>query len=668
MPKYLTAARLQVAVTRLGSARVNTRFVDFLVTKRALKIANSDQVILSVNDVTLQRAITELMSVYPYDYHANKTIDAPLINVFGTSAHDDEGFRTNKYRSNGTAVTVPHWREVVEIIGKRPRSIRLRPAYLQHLRELLIKGAGELPRLDDTAVWLFRHSSVDSLGGTITELVTTAVSERLGLTLAELTVLFGQPPNASSAETADDLATADEVADPASYLPTASTPTSEISTTATSSDRCSVPLVLAVASRGFAILTGPSGTGKSRGAIHLAQGVEAVLGLAPGSSYAFTAVGADWVDSRPLLGYRNPFGPPRPIATGFTNETYQLTECVRLLLRASDNSVTSPVPHFLILDEMNLSHVERYMSSLLSVIEANRSVTAISRRIPLLDSQTVSLIADVLEFQSPGLQETEVARNLARNNQPLFIPSNLFIVGTVNVDETTYMFSPKVLDRAHVLELEPPDPSAYLAGTIASAEMIQVSAAVNLLRWAADVNNRADLFDKPSDFLKNACEDIGLAPVDGEEILAATSTLLKGAQVLLGPVGFAFGIRVINDVLIYVASWLRAMHHVRNGDPSFFEDWPQALDRAFVQKILPKLHGNRRQLGESLASLGAFLGGGHRDSSPPARYQLGDGPTISIEPQAALDLGAESQMEDSRAKLERMQRQLSSTGYVSFVR
>src|SRR5262249_7052966 len=122
-------------------------------------------------------------------------------------------------------------------------------------------------------------------------------------------------------------------------------------------------------------------------------------------------VGADWTSSEQVLGYADALNPKR----------YELRPTLELLLHASDTA-RSDMPHVLILDEMNLSHVERYFSELLSVME------------------TVAPI----ELYSGSLRDGVPAS--------LTLPKNLFIAGTVNVDETTYLFSPKVLDRANVVE------------------------------------------------------------------------------------------------------------------------------------------------------------------------------------------------------------------------
>ncbi len=85
---------------------------------------------------------------------------------------------------------------------------------------------------------------------------------------------------------------------------------------------------------------------------------------------------------------------------------------------------------FLILDEMNLSHVERYFADFLSGFESNEKI----------------------HLHSNG-NETQT---ISKKNIPekIRLPDNLFVIGTVNVDETTYMFSPKVLDRANVIEIK----------------------------------------------------------------------------------------------------------------------------------------------------------------------------------------------------------------------
>lgn len=212
-------------------------------------------------------------------------------------------------------------------------------------------------------------------------------------------------------------------------------------------------LVAALTAKNFAILTGPSGTGKSRAALKLAEGLQRhYAGQVEGSIFELIAVGPDWTSPKRLLGFRTPFGKERKLPDGTSShESYEITDTIRLMLRAS-HSDAADIPHFLIFDEMNLSHVERYFAPFLSLMEAAGILDAESG-ISLLGADELKLIAAVLEAENPGTREAAAATAMIAEGRDFILPPNLFFVGTVNVDETTYMFSPKVLDRAHVIEI-----------------------------------------------------------------------------------------------------------------------------------------------------------------------------------------------------------------------
>ena len=191
----------------------------------------------------------------------------------------------------------------------------------------------------------------------------------------------------------------------------------------------------ALQTKGFVILSGISGTGKTR----LAQAFADMLPQpAVGTNHLFVPVRPDWRESKSLLGYYNPL-------TG----TYEWTPSLRFLLRAVQSYETRDgLAWFVILDEMNLAHVEYYFADLLSVLESGRDE----------DGWTCEPLrlgySDDAEGNLPPCE--------------LKLPPNLYIVGTVNVDETTHAFSPKVLDRAFTLELTDVDfrqyqPTASLA-------------------------------------------------------------------------------------------------------------------------------------------------------------------------------------------------------------
>ncbi|HLA14588.1 MAG TPA: hypothetical protein VJZ25_06145, partial [Gemmatimonadaceae bacterium] len=142
------------------------------------------------------------------------------------------------------------------------------------------------------------------------------------------------------------------------------------------------------------------------------------------------AVRSDWTDPRGLIGYENPL-------TG----TYTRTELISLLLRAQEDPEH---PYVVILDEMNLARVEYYFSDFLSAMELRDGTIALRER-------TVSDVVD----EEEGETDLEVPARLA-------LPRNLLLIGTVNIDETTHAFSPKVLDRANVIVFNEVDVQRFL--------------------------------------------------------------------------------------------------------------------------------------------------------------------------------------------------------------
>ena len=147
-------------------------------------------------------------------------------------------------------------------------------------------------------------------------------------------------------------------------------------------------------------------------------------------NYVVVPVRPDWVDNRGLLGYLNPL----------TSE-YSTTPFLNLLLRARDEEKRAeaagenPHPFFVILDEMNLARVEHYFSDFLSALESGEDI-------PLHENEAIES------------GESESGPQVPRK---LKVPGNVLFTGTVNVDETTYMFSPKVLDRAFTIEFDQVD-------------------------------------------------------------------------------------------------------------------------------------------------------------------------------------------------------------------
>jgi 5-methylcytosine-specific restriction endonuclease McrBC GTP-binding regulatory subunit McrB len=434
----------------------------------------------------------------------------------------------------------------------------------------------------------------------------------------------------------------------------------------------SLPLTNALCTKPFVILTGPSGTGKSKIAIELASAFDYGSAIPPSlkksqvrpaTCLAYVPVGADWTDQKNLLGYSNPFGSKRLVNGSETYLTYEVTEALRLVLRAMHPEYRY-MPHFLVLDEMNLSHVERYFSSFLSLMEAARS-TADSNSFELISRNDLQLICEVLQAQGNSPMEVEAAKALLEEQYGLPFPANLFVIGTVNIDETTYMFSPKVLDRAFVMEMKSINPSIYLEEqevAVGSAdskmEMIAGVQAAELFRQSIKRRTQGSWErQKPVEILKAVATKTGVDAETLDALISGVNLTLSGSYQLLEPVGFGFGYRVVNEVCQYLAVWLEAKHLQTEGAESFASQWSLALDDAVMMKVLPKLHGNRRQLGDSLKALADFF------SQKVASYQIGSAEPVKIEDKNKLNFSLPA----SQQKAEQLYRLLQGSGYTTFI-
>lgn len=671
MGTFLNADTIKIAVRRLGDSLAQTGIHDFLVLKRASVLSKSPKVILSERNQHFMQAIEELTSCNePLGAALDKTWHLPpYINVFGTAKHSKGPFRSAKFTSNGPADTVSKsrpWQSLVEVHDERPRSVTFLSNYLKHAKSVLLKAqspSNELPRLTDAAIWFFRATDISTLAaskdrkGLLSSLVHEFVAA-LHLTKEEM-ALFFVDASAIDESLYPEVMTSESVASPISYL----TPGSVEATPVTeSADRVSWNLAVSLAAKEFVILTGLSGTGKTRGAIRLSAAVTA----GATQPVELIPVAADWNDPRPLLGYRHPFGRATNAAgQSALADTYEITPALRLILRASHPD-SERIPHFLILDEMNLSHVERYFSPVLSLLEAARSTSRAST-VPLIPAADTQLIASVLERESPDSLEAKAAAIQAAQGAGIGIPGNLFIVGTVNVDETTYMFSPKVLDRAHVFEVASMSPLEFVTGTGAAEELVPASAALELLQWSIERRDESERTDGAMDLLESVHADAGLAPAALDAIKSALKCALEGSHVLLGPIGFGLGYRVVRECFDYVATCLRLAVLLGWTPEQIQAAWPHWIDRAILQKVLPKLHGNRLQLTGPLTAAMAFFAGGTITTEPRAAYQMAGGNEVGIGESLKLSFGAPAALPLCIKKLSRMLWRVETTGYAGFI-
>lgn len=345
-------------------------------------------------------------------------------------------------------------------------------------------------------------------------------------------------------------------------------------------------LVSALASKPFVILAGTTGTGKTKTIRDLAMKINPITSE-PTFNHAFIPVEAGWTDGRHLLGYKNPFGR--------SGENYVSTKLIDTLLKANYPEY-SDIPFFIILDEMNLSHVEMYFSKFLSVMETSRDTTPE----PVLGLEELHLLYK--SGATDPIQTTYILN--AIDNKGLYLTDNIFFIGTVNMDETTYMFSPKVLDRSFVIQYAPPLPST-VGHQFSIEERDMLAASTKALSTFLTNNSDVELSAEYDEYLDELYESLGK---------------------------FKFGPRTTNEVRRYISICSKVSHDFQ--PHKSYSGKVAILDRVTVQKILPKIHGNRDTLLPVFKSLKVLF--------------------------------EKETLTDSEKKLEQMRRDVMSTGFANY--
>lgn len=288
--------------------------------------------------------------------------------------------------------------------------------------------------------------------------------------------------------------------------------------------------VYALLTKPFVILSGLAGSGKTQLALAFAK----AMVEDEKKQMCVVSVGSDWTNREPLLGYPN----------ALNNTSYIKPENGVLdLLIESNKPENSSKPYFLILDEMNLSYVERYFADFLSAMESHVNI-------PL--------------WKGNG---DDVPQSVS-------LSKNLFIIGTINVDETTYMFSPKVLDRANVIE--------FKVGENDMEDFLINAPVVDMSNINGSASNMA------ADFVRIASESI--------EISKEANDVLKKFFKQLKTVNAEFGYRTATEIGRFISLSKDTL------------DVNDAIDVALVQKLLPKLHGSRKKIVPVLKELWKLCG------------------------------------------------------------
>ncbi len=204
----------------------------------------------------------------------------------------------------------------------------------------------------------------------------------------------------------------------------------------------------ALRTKPFMLLAGITGTGKSRIVREMAKACwkegDEEFGKNHPRNFCMVQVKPNWHDSSELIGY----------VSRLNGEKFVVGPFLRFLAAA----IKDPeVPYFLCLDEMNLAPVEQYFAEYLSVIESRKlNSDGTITTDPIIEYENTDAYGSLIDqmFDTP---EERKAYKTEEGGKRLTIPQNLFVVGTVNMDETTFSFSRKVLDRAMTIEMNEVD-------------------------------------------------------------------------------------------------------------------------------------------------------------------------------------------------------------------
>ena len=319
----------------------------------------------------------------------------------------------------------------------------------------------------------------------------------------------------------------------------------------------------ALRTKPFVLLAGISGTGKSRIVRKLAQATNPKTYAKEEDrwkdnrpdNFELIQVKPNWHNSMDVIGFYSS-----------VSKRYEFTSFVRFIVKAWQHLDT---PYFLCLDEMNLAPVEEYFAEFLSAIES-RSFDENGNYI------TDPIIKPFNEFEDEvkgkmlnelfkGKEFTEGMRLAEQfSNNGLTLPPNLMVMGTVNMDETTFTFSRKVLDRAMSMEMNEVDYDAFLSG---KTETMPILTAFNSL-----------LVERPQKAAE-VKDDI-----EAERIVA----YLKSINALLEGTPFKLGYRAANEAMLYVS----ACQDFANDGFKL----QNALDEFTLMKILSRIEGDDSRL------------------------------------------------------------------------
>ena len=322
------------------------------------------------------------------------------------------------------------------------------------------------------------------------------------------------------------------------------------------------PYITAIKSKPFLLLAGISGTGKSRIVRELAracweEGSDDYKVQKP-KNFQMVQVKPNWHDSSDLIGYVSRVSGKAEFVAG---------EFLKFIAKAWEDTET---PFFLCLDEMNLAPVEQYFAEYLSVIESRKShEDGTVTTDPILEKADEEWYFNL----TASLTTNEDIRKQF-NEEGICIPQNLIVVGTVNMDETTFSFSRKVLDRAMTIEMNEVD---LHGGLTNRHEQIRKLGKAELIGYAVE---GVDVYAAN----KDVCETV-LTYLD------AINAVLEGTP-------FKVAYRTRNEFLLYVVNNLPYYKDESGNDLEQGYVIARALDEITSMKVLSRIEGDDTKVSE----------------------------------------------------------------------
>lgn len=326
------------------------------------------------------------------------------------------------------------------------------------------------------------------------------------------------------------------------------------------------PYITAIKSKPFLLLAGISGTGKSRIVRELARACWDVdspeYTAHKPKNYEMVQVKPNWHDSSELIGY----------VSRINGEQYVVGPFLRFMVKAILDPNT---PYFLCLDEMNLAPVEQYFAEFLSVIESRKQENGKVVTDPIVDYEPTEAYKNLID-QLFDDDEIRAEYLKEEGGKRLSIPQNLIVVGTVNMDETTFSFSRKVLDRAMTIEMNEVD----LAGGLDQKHEI-----IGKLNFDDLVGTNVEGVDVYS---------------DNQEVCDKAIIYLQKINEVLEGTPFKVAYRTRNEFLLYVVNNLPYRKDEDGDELDEEEVVARALDEITSMKVLSRIEGDDQKVKEEL--------------------------------------------------------------------